>query len=79
MARANATALTSPAPQPLRIFTVTGTPQVAATRFTMAAASAGVRISALPSPLATTLVTGHPMLMSMSATSAPCRSTIPRA
>ena len=54
--------------QPVRIFSVTGTPcgaQAATTASTMANASASSCISALPAHWLHTFLAGQPMLMSM--------------
>ena len=61
-------ALRSPSHQPVRIFSVTGTPcgaQAATTASTMAKASSSSRISAEPAQALHTFLAGQPMLMSM--------------
>ena len=71
-ARARATALRASAHQPVRIFSVTGTPRGAlapTTASTMARASGSSFISAEPAHFVQTFFAGQPMLMSM--TSAP--------
>ena len=67
-ARASASALRSASHQPVRIFSVTGTPRGAHTATTasmMARAPASSRISAEPAHLLQTFFAGQPMLMSM--------------
>ena len=67
-ARASETALRCAALQPVRIFSVTGTPcgaQAATTASMMRSASASFCISALPDHWLHTLRAGQPMLMSI--------------
>ena len=61
-------ALRSLSHQPVRIFSVTGTPcgaQAATTASTMSSASGSSRISAEPAQALHTFFAGQPMLMSM--------------
>ena len=67
-ARASVTALRCAADQPVRIFSVTGTPwgsQACTTARAMATASGSSCISAEPAHLLQTFLAGQPMLMSM--------------